>query len=125
MLNNFSIFINKILSSGNLKISEIPRKTYIELMTAFSMLKTDKVILIPSLIKLCLRTVGNLIIDDTGNRKYGLKTGGYFWGYKIVLFLWEADGQRIPIGFALWHKDSNSLNELAIEGIRRLEINSN
>jgi hypothetical protein len=130
MLNIFGIFINKILSFGNLKISDIPKKAYEELMTAFESLKTDQIIFIPSLIKLCIKIGGKLIIDDTGNKKYGLKywarkqkdlkTGGYFWGYKIVLFLWDTGKQRFPIGFALWHKDSDSLNELAYAGISKL-----
>ena len=42
-------------------------------MMAFENLKTDKVVLIPSLIKLCEKTVGKLLLDDTGNKKYGLK----------------------------------------------------
>jgi hypothetical protein len=67
-----------------------------------------------------------LIIDDTANPKYGLKrwarkikiigTSGFEHGYKILLFLWECPLGRIPIGFALWPKESRSLNELLLEG---------
>ena len=46
-----------------------------------------------------------------------LKTSGYESGYKILLFLWETDNYRIPIGFSLWHKESPSLNELALQGL--------
>jgi hypothetical protein len=68
-----------------------------------------------------------LIIDDTNNQKYGLKnwarklknlkTSGYESGYKILLFLWQTGSYRIPIGFALWHKESPSLNDLALQGL--------
>ncbi|HBG49564.1 MAG TPA: hypothetical protein DDW90_08710 [Cyanobacteria bacterium UBA9971] len=33
-----------------------------------------------------------------------LKTSGYEDGFKIVFFLWESSGHRIPLGFALWYK---------------------
>jgi hypothetical protein len=83
--------------------------------------------MIPSLIKLCHKSEGILIIDDTNNPKYGLKnwarklknlkTSGYESGYKILLFLWQTGNFRIPIGFALWHKESPSLNDLALQGL--------
>src|SRR5690606_5370890 len=44
-----------------------------------------------------------------------LNTSGYADGYKILLFLWECPLGRIPIGFAIWHKESRSLNELTLE----------
>jgi len=122
----FSIFINQLLSYGNFKSSEIPKKCHRELLTEFSKIRNKDSIFIPSLIKLCKKMEGRLIIDDTSNPKYGLKniarkmknlkTSGYESGYKILLFLWETDNHRIPIGFALWHKESPSLNELALQG---------
>jgi hypothetical protein len=70
------------------------------------------------------------VIDDTTNPKYGLKdwvrkmkiigTSGYEHGYKILLFLWDCPIGRIPLGFALWHKESRSLNDLALQGISLL-----
>ena len=123
----FSLFINQLLNYGNFKSSEIPRKYHRELLTEFSKIKNKDSLFIPSLIKLCKNTKGRLIIDDTNNPKYGLKniarkmknlkTSGYESGYKILLFLWETDNYRIPIGFSLWHKESPSLNELALQGL--------
>ena len=123
----FSLFINQLLNYGNFKSSEIPRKYHRELLTEFSKIKNKDSVFIPSLIKLCKNTEGRLIIDDTNNPKYGLKkiarkmknlkTSGYESGYKILLFLWETDNYRIPIGFSLWHKESPSLNELALQGL--------
>lgn len=123
----FSLFINQLLSYGNFKSSKIPRKVHIELLTEFSKIKNKDSIFIPSLIKLCKTTEGRLVIDDTNNPKYGLKniarkmknlkTSGYESGYKILLFLWETENHRIPIGFALWHKESPSLNELTLQGL--------
>ena len=123
----FSLFINRLLSYGNFKSSQIPRKYHRELLTEFSNIKNKDSVFIPSLIKLCKKTEGRLIIDDTNNPKYGLKkiarkmknlkTSGYESGYKILLFLWETNHHRIPIGFALWHKESPSLNELALQGL--------
>ena len=123
----FSLFINQLLNYGNFKSSEIPRKYHRELLTEFSRIKNKECVFIPSLIKLCKNTEGRLIIDDTNNPKYGLKniarkmknlkTSGYESGYKILLFLWQTDNYRIPIGFALWHKESPSLNELALQGL--------
>ena len=120
-------FINQLLSYGNFKSSDIPKKYHRELLTELSKIKNKNTIMIPSLIKLCRKTEGILIIDDTNNPKYGLKnwtrklknlkTSGYESGYKILLFLWQTGNYRIPIGFALWHKESLSLNELALQGL--------
>ena len=127
MINNIHLFINQLLNYGNFKSSNIPRKYHKELLTEFSGIKNKDSVFIPSLIKLCKKTEGRLIIDDTNNPKYGLKsiarkmknlkTSGYESGYKILLFLWQTDNHRIPIGFALWHKESPSLNELALQGL--------
>lgn len=123
----FSLFINQLLSYGNFNSSQIPRKYHRELLTEFSKIKNKDSVFMPSLIKLCRKTEGRLIIDDTNNPKYGLKkiarkmknlkTSGYESGYKILLFLWETENLRVPIGFALWHKESPSLNELALQGL--------
>ena len=85
------------------------------------------VIMIPEFINMAKKIQGNLILDDTGNPKYGLKktaikfknlsTGGYHNGFKILLFLWDTGTIRIPIGFALYHKKSMSINELARKGL--------
>ena len=126
----FSLFINQLLNYGNFKSSEIPRKYHRELLTEFAKIKNKDSVFIPSLIRLCRKSEGRLIIDDTNNPKYGLKniarkmknlkTSGYESGYKILLFLWQTDNYRIPIWFALWHKESPSLNELGLQGLRIL-----
>ena len=130
MLNIFLIFINKILTFGNLKLSEIPRKYFNELLTAFEDLKRLDTVFIPEFIELSRKFDGRLTLDDTNNPKYGmkeftrklknLKTSGYENGFKLLLFLWEGDNFRIPIGFALWGKDSNSINDLALAGLSRI-----
>jgi hypothetical protein len=73
---------------------------------------------------------GVLVIDDTSNPRYGLKRwsrkikiprhGGYEYGYKVLLFLWESGQGRFPVAFALWHKESQRLTELVLEGLSRL-----
>lgn len=123
-------FINRILSYGSFKSSEIPRKHYRELLTGIEKLKRIDTIFIPKFIELAKRYEGRLIIDDTNHPKYGLKnytrklknlkTSGYENGFKLLLFLWESDNFRIPIGFALWGKDSNSINDLALAGLSRI-----
>ena len=130
MLNVFILFINKILTLGNLKLSEIPRKYYKELLTGLEDLKRLDTVFIPEFIELAKRSEGRLIIDDTNHPKYGLKnytrkiknlkTSGYENGFKLLLFLWETDNFRIPIGFALWGKESNSINDLALAGLSRI-----
>lgn len=47
-------------------------------------------------------------------------TSGYAHGYKVLLFLWECELGRIPIGFALWHQESKPLNELVLIGLNLL-----
>jgi hypothetical protein len=130
MLNIFNIIINKILSFGNFRITEIKPKVYAELLTVFENLKRIDTVFIPELIKLCTNRKGILIVDDSDNPKYGmkyicrimknLKTNGYHSGFKIVLFLWQEGEYRIPIGFGLWHKESGSLCDLMLAGLSRL-----
>lgn len=131
MIQAFTIFAKQILEVGGFKVSKLPGWVLTALLTAFSdMLNKDVVIILP-LLKLVKRLGdGNLVIDDTTNPKYGLKkwarkmkivgTSGFEHGYKILLFLWECDFGRIPIGFALWHKESKSLNELTLRGLSLL-----
>jgi hypothetical protein len=130
MINIITLFINHILTYGNFRITDISPKLYAELLTAFKSLKRIDTIFIPELIKLCVFTVGKLIIDSSDNPKYGLKhtcrkiknlkTNGYHSGFKIVLFLWQIGDYRIPIGFGLWHKESGSVCDLALAGMSRL-----
>jgi hypothetical protein len=130
MLNIFTFFINKILTFGNLKLSEIPRKYYKELLTGLKNLKRLDTVFLPEFIELASSFEGRLIIDDTNHPKYGLKdytrklknlkTSGYENGFKLLLFLWETNNIRIPIGFALWGKESNSINDLALAGLSRI-----
>jgi len=100
------------------------------LMTAFENLRRIDTVFIPELIKLAKKHKGKLIIDSSDNPKYGLKhvcrkmknlkTSGYNFGFKIVLFLWQVEDYRIPIGFGLWRKGSGSVCDLALAGISRL-----
>jgi IS4 transposase len=123
-------FIKQILTYGNFKSSEIPRKYYRELLTGLENLKRIDTVFLPQFILLASKYEGRLIIDDTNHPKYGLqnytrklknlKTSGYENGFKLLLFLWEGNNFRIPIGFAIWDKDSNSINDLALAGLSRI-----
>lgn len=123
-------FIKQILTYGNFKSSDIPRKYYRELLTGLESLKRIDTVFLPQFIQLASNYEGRLIIDDTNHPKYGLKnhtrklknlkTSGYENGFKLLLFLWEGDNFRIPIGFALWGKESNSINDLALAGLSRI-----
>ena len=130
MLQTIIIIIKHILTFGNFRITDISPKLYTELLTGFENLKRVDTVFIPELIKLCRGSLGKLIIDSSDNPKYGLKhicrkmknlkTNGYHSGFKIVLFLWQIEDYRIPIGFGLWHKESGSVCDLALAGMSRL-----
>lgn len=130
MFQSVSIIINHILQFGNFRINDIPHKARRELLTGFEELKRIDTVFIPEFISMAKKLEGRLIIDDTNHPKYGLKnytrklknlkTSGYENGFKLLLFLWEGDNFRIPIGFALWGKDSNSINDLALAGLSRI-----
>ena len=129
-MNTIVLFIKQILAFGNFRITDISNKARQELMTAFENIKRIDTVFIPELIKLAKKHKGKLIIDSSDNPKYGLKnicrkmknlkTNGYHFGFKIVLFLWQVGDYRIPIGFGLWHKGSGSVCDLALAGISRL-----
>lgn len=130
MINAFSIFAKWLLSFGNFQSSRIPKKIHRALLTGFQDMVVHDVIMIKPLINLAKTVPGKLVIDDTSNPKYGLKqwsrklkiltTGGYQDGYKILLFLWECEYGRIPLGFALWHKGTHSLGDLTLMGLKEL-----
>lgn len=130
MINIFLPFIKQILSFCGYKITDIPARYYQELLTAFKDLPHQDFVLIPSLVELAISFPGKLLIDDTNNPKYGLKafalklknlsTGAHHSGYKIVLFLWQTEIFRIPIGFALCHSQSPTPSELALKGLSLL-----
>ena len=127
MLPLFSLIAKSILGLDGYRISELPRNTYPALLTAFKDMVNHDVVMLSNL-KILLKKAPNgyLVVDDTSNPKYGLKhitrklkiltNSGYVDGYKIVLFLWVCEFGRIPIGFALWHKGSKSINELVLRG---------
>ena len=100
-------------------------------MTMFSKLEKGNIVIFPALIRAFCKGAWSLIIDDTTNPKYGLThvtrkmkiltNGGYSKGFKILLFLCVSEeGYRIPIGFALWMKNSPSMNDLALEGLSKI-----
>ena len=131
MLAIFSLFVQQMLITGGFKVSDLPGKLYRGLLTAAEQLFTEQVVLIPGLVELAKTKPGRLIVDDTGSAKYaklkGLSrklyipsTGGFCEGYRVLLFLWESEGERFPVAFALWHKQSAPLLELTIAGFSLL-----
>ena len=130
MIQPFLLFAKQVLNVAGFKITELPAKTYQQLLTAFEDMTKHDVVMIKPLLKLVKKLRGRLILDDTTNPKYGLKrwarkmkiigTSGFADGYKVLLFLWECELGRIPIGFALWHKESKPLNELVLIGLKLL-----
>lgn len=130
MLEVMNEFVNKIVSFGKFKRSEISDKAYGQLLTSFQdMLKHD-VVMIPAIIKKIKHEIGRLLLDTTDNPKYGLKeiaikmknlsNGGYSEGFKIVLFLYKVGKKTYPLGFALIHKESKTQEELVLNGLSRL-----
>jgi len=130
MLQSFERFAKQILSFEGFQAGRIARKAHAALLTAFQDMLRHDVVMIPSLVRLAKACPGKLVVDDTSNPKYGLEkwsrklkiltTGGYRMGYKILLFLWECPHGRIPLGFALWHKETKPMNELTLAGLALL-----
>ncbi len=130
MIKAAHLIVKNILKLGKFNSSQIPKRVYSELLTAFTNYKNKDIIVIPQFIHKYCRSGGNLIVDETVIEKYGLKhivrklkilnNGGYCMGYKIVLFIWNKESLRIPIGFALYHKESDSVNELTLKFISKL-----
>jgi Transposase DDE domain len=130
MLESFGLFVQHILNFGKFNVSQFPKKAYRELMTATEEMLRQDFVMIPSLVNLAKDCPGHLVIDDTSNPKYGLKewskklyipsTGGFLYGFKIVMFLWVCDTGHYPIGFGLWHKGSSSLIDIALKGLSLL-----
>jgi hypothetical protein len=131
MIQASILFAKQILGLGGFKATRIPGWVITTLLTAFSRLLEQEVVILEPLVKRVKRSgKGILVIDDTTNPKYGLKqwtrklkivgTSGYEHGYKILLFLWECPLGRIPIGFALWHRETSSINDLVLEGLSLL-----
>lgn len=130
MIQATYLFIKHILTFGNFQSSQIPKSVLNKLLTEFTKLKNKDVILIPEFIRKFCKGGGTLIVDETVNGKYGLKhvvrklkilnNGGYCLGYKVVLFLWNKDNLRIPIGFGFYHKDSESVSEITLKFLGRL-----
>lgn len=126
MLEYAEEFVKQILNYGNFSRTEISNKAYEQLLMAVESVLNKGIITIPSLINMYKSTQGELIIDDTDNPKYGLAeiatkmknlgTGGYYNGYKIVLFLWRREDKTIPFAFGLYHKESKSLSHIAMDG---------
>lgn len=130
MQQALSLYAKQMVSVGGFRVTKLSRNVYRLLLTALQSLLSQPIVMILSLIKRAKRLPGRLIVDDTSNPKYGLKrfcrklklltTGGFAQGFKIVLFLWESQGIRLPLGFALWHNGTKSLNELFLAGISHL-----
>lgn len=128
MIQAFSSFAKQLLKSGGFRVSEFPGKIYRELLTAFEGMRESEVTILPGLVELAKAHPGYLVIDDTDNPKYGLKhwarklkiltNGGFRTGYKVVLFLWVVPGAgRFPLGFALWHKGTDTIPQLTLQGL--------
>lgn len=120
----------QLLSVGGFRATQLPRKVYQELLTAFDDVLDQPVVFLEPLVNLAKLVSGCLIVDDTSNPKYGLglwnrtlfipATKGYRSGYKIVLFLWRWKYGTFPIGFGLWHAQSPKLTDLFLEGVSQL-----
>jgi hypothetical protein len=130
MLEYIEEFVNKIISYGGFKRSEISNKAYVELLTMVQEMSKRDVVLIPSLINMYKHVSGKLIMDTTDNPKYGLKkvaikmknlsNGGYSKGFKTVLFLYKMKTKTIPFGFALIYKGSKKQEELVLNACSTL-----
>jgi len=130
MLEYIEKFINKIVSFGKFKKSEISKKAYEQLLTSFESLSKNGVVLIPAIINKVKKLKGLLIMDTTDNPKYGLKkiaikmknlsNGGYSKGFKIVLFLYKVGYKTYPLGFGLIYKGSRKQEELVLNFLTRL-----
>lgn len=65
MLVMLSLFVQKILLTGSLKVSELQSTHYRALLTTAEQLPKESVILVESLIELAKFMPGRLIVDDT------------------------------------------------------------
>lgn len=120
----------QLLSVGGFRATQLPRKVYQDLLTAFTDVLDQPVVFLEPLVNLAKLVPGCLIVDDTSNPKYGLglwnrtlfipAIQGYRSGYKIVLFLWRWKYGSFPIGFGLWHAQSPKLTDLFLEGVSQL-----
>jgi hypothetical protein len=131
MIQACMLFAKQILGLSGFKASGLPRRVIPDLLTAFGRLLEEDVVILEPLLRWVKRAGhGFLVVDDTTNPKYGLKewtrklkivgTSGFEHGYKILLFLWECPLGRIPVGFALWHKQTGSITELTLRGLSLL-----
>ena len=130
MFESLYLYAKQLLSVGGFKASRLSRKTITDLVTGFKRVSYKGTVFLPGLLRLAGLFQGQLIVDDTRNVKYGLKAWArllynpsnraYSKGYKIVLFLWKTHRFCFPIGFALWHKQSLSLNKLFLNGMAYL-----
>jgi len=62
----------QLLSVGGFRATQLPRKVYQELLTAFSDETQKRVVFLKPLLNLAKLVQGCVIIDDTSNPKYGL-----------------------------------------------------
>ena len=74
MIQEIYLYIKQILSFDKFKSTQLPQKVFKELLTAFSEMKNKDVILFPELINKVSSLGGTLIVDETINSKYGLKS---------------------------------------------------
>lgn len=130
MLEYMDEFVNKIISFGKFKRTEISNKAYEQLLTSFQDMSKHEIVMISAIINKFKHVKGKLIIDTTDNPKYGLKetaikmknlsNGGYSKGFKIVLFLYKVESYTYPLGFALIHKKSSTQEQLVLNALSRL-----
>lgn len=130
MLEYMEEFVNKIISFGKFKRSEISNKAYEQLLTSFQDMSKNETVMISAIINKFKHVKGKLIIDTTDNPKYGLKeiaikmknlnNGGYSKGFKIVLFLYKVENCTYPLGFALINKESSTQEQLVLNALSRL-----
>jgi len=130
MFQAIQCFSAQLLSVGGFRVTQLPGKAYRDLLTEFGEVLDHAVIFIKPLVNIALLLQGCLIVDDTNNPKYGLAhwartlfsptTKGYSSGYKVVLFLWKWKYGTFPIGFGLWHVQSQKINQIFLKGLSQL-----
>ena len=73
MLEYMDEFVNKIISFGKFKRTEISNKAYGHLLTSFQDMSKHEIVMISAIINKFKHVKGKLIMDTTDNPKYGLK----------------------------------------------------
>lgn len=130
MLDPVRCFVQQLLTLRAFRVSVFPRKAYQLSLTAVHYYQKHHVVLLPEVIQRAKACPGCLVVDDTGVEKYGMLAEcrvlfnhakrHFGHGYKLLLFLWHCAEGYLPLGFALWAKDSPTLTQLTLNGLSLL-----